>query len=137
MVCLVHIFASASQVNALVPFGVVPGTTQVRCNTRVRRRVVSPDGGARCHRHLSADASGTGQAVVLNQDVSPNSAENPAAPGGDASGRPAPEGFAGGIDGAVVGSATCHGRFSPCRRKSEANPPRSYMQAELPALWRG
>src|ERR1017187_7740356 len=76
------IFASASQVNAVVPFGAATGTTEVqvqyqgRASTSFTVTVVPAAIGI-----LSASSAGVGQALAVNQDGSLNSPLNPAAPG--------------------------------------------------------
>jgi uncharacterized protein (TIGR03437 family) len=76
------IFASDGQVNAIVPFGVAGATTQVQVQyqSQVSESLpltVVPTGiGV-----FSADSSGAGAAVVLNEDGSLNGPNRPAAPG--------------------------------------------------------
>jgi uncharacterized protein (TIGR03437 family) len=98
------IFSSAGQIDAVVPFGVAAG----RVEAQVRYQglgsapfpvtVVPAVSGI-----FSADASGAGQAMILNQDGSINSPALPAAPGSvvtlwaTGAGQTSP----GGIDGAV------------------------------------
>jgi uncharacterized protein (TIGR03437 family) len=101
------IFASASQVNSVVPFGVATGTTQVqvqyqgRASTSFTVTVVPAAIGI-----LSASSAGVGQALAVNQDGSLNSPLNPAAPGSivtflaTGAGQFSPAG----VDGAIVGA---------------------------------
>jgi uncharacterized protein (TIGR03437 family) len=76
------IWASANQVNAIAPFGIAGPTTQVQVQSqdRTSNTMVMPVADS-VPAIFSADGSGTGQAIVLNQDGSVNSADNPAAPG--------------------------------------------------------
>jgi uncharacterized protein (TIGR03437 family) len=102
------VFASDSQVNAIVPFGIAAGTTtqvQVQYQGQASASVpltVAPTGIG----IFSADSSGAGAAVVLNQDGSLNSPNQPAVPGSvvtlwaTGAGQLSPAG----IDGAVVGA---------------------------------
>ncbi len=77
------IYVSGSQINAIVPYEVVPGsmaTIQVDYQgqtmaTQTLPVVVTAPG------IFTADSSGTGEASVINQDGSLNSASNPARPG--------------------------------------------------------
>jgi uncharacterized protein (TIGR03437 family) len=99
------IFASASQVNAIVPFGVTAGTTEVQvqyqgqASQSVPMIVVPAAIGI-----FSLNSSGVGQAFARNQDGSLNSPFNPAAPGSvvtflaTGAGQLSPAG----VDGAVV-----------------------------------
>ena len=76
------IFASASQIDAVIPFGLAPGQRQVQvqygslASSAFPVTVVPAVSGI-----FSADASGTGQAIALNQDGSLNSPTVPAVPG--------------------------------------------------------
>jgi uncharacterized protein (TIGR03437 family) len=76
------IYASASQIDAVIPFGLATGQRQVQVqygslvSTAFPVTVVPSVSGI-----FSADASGTGQAIVLNQDGSLNSLNVPAIPG--------------------------------------------------------
>ena len=100
------IFASASQVNAVVPFGVAAGTTGVQvqyqgqASLSVPMIVVPAAVGI-----FSLNSSGVGQAFARNQDGSLNSPLNPAAPGSivtflaTGAGQWSPAG----VDGAIVG----------------------------------
>ena len=104
------LFASSGQVNAVVPFGVaaghhsgtgaIPGR-----NLRPLPVAVAPSAIG----IFSADASGVGPAILLNQDGSINSPDRPAAPDSVVTiwatgvGQFSPAG----IDGAVVGLDTC------------------------------
>src|ERR1035441_6061887 len=101
------IFASASQVNAVVPFGVAAGTTegqgqyQGQASLSLRSIVVPAAVGI-----FTVNSSGVGQAIALNQDGSPNSPLDPAAPGSAitllATG--AGQWLPAGVDGAIVGA---------------------------------
>ena len=99
------IYASAGQVNAVVPFGVAGATTQVQ--VQYQGQVSDPlpvNVAAAAIGIFSADSSGAGQAIILNQDGSINSSNNPAPPGSvvtlwaTGAGQFSPPG----IDGAVV-----------------------------------
>ena len=101
------IFASDGQVNAIVPFGMAAATTQVQVQYQGQASdsvplAVAPTGIG----IFSADSSGTGGAVVLNQDGSLNTPNQPAAPGSvvtlwaTGAGQLSPAG----VDGAVVGA---------------------------------
>jgi uncharacterized protein (TIGR03437 family) len=99
------IFASAGQIDAVVPFGVAAGRVQAQVQYQDLASapfpliVVPAVSGI-----FSADASGAGQAIILNQDGSLNSLGSPAAPGSvitlwaTGAGQLSPAG----IDGAVV-----------------------------------
>ena len=101
------IFASAGQVNAVVPFGAATGTMQLqvqyqgRATTSFPVTVVAAAIGI-----LSASSNGVGQAIAVNQDGSLNSPLNPAAPGSvvtflaTGAGQWSPAG----VDGAIVGA---------------------------------
>src|SRR5262249_33039785 len=73
------VWASQGQVNAVVPFGIINQTTQVQVQYQdhvsdsLNMAVAPPS-----PRIFSADGSGSGQAIVLNQDGSVNSANAPA-----------------------------------------------------------
>ncbi|MBS1859397.1 MAG: hypothetical protein JST11_28745 [Acidobacteria bacterium] len=75
-------YASDSQVNAIVPFGLSANSTQVtvqylgQASLPVSVPVAQATPGV-----FSSDGSGAGPAIVVNQDGSVNSAANPAAPG--------------------------------------------------------
>jgi uncharacterized protein (TIGR03437 family) len=76
------LFASSSQINAVVPFGVTGPTTPVEIlyqgqPTASSTVAVQPASPA----VFSFDRSGGGQGAILNQDGSPNSQTNPAARG--------------------------------------------------------
>ncbi len=99
------IFAGDSQVNAIVPFGVSGDTTEVQVQYQGLASATFPISVAPAVIGIfSADASGAGQAVMLNQDGSLNSPTNPAAPGSvvtfwaTGAGQLSPAG----VDGAVV-----------------------------------
>jgi len=76
------LFASSSQINAVVPFGVTGPTTQIQvvyqgqtmASTTVPVQAASPA-------LFALDATGGGPGAILNQDLSVNSETNPAAPG--------------------------------------------------------
>ncbi len=99
------IFASDSQVNAVVPFGVTASTTEVQVQYQGQASqslpmiVVPAAIGI-----FSLNSSGVGQAFARNQDGSLNSPSNPAAPGSVVTflatgvGQLSPTG----VDGAVV-----------------------------------
>jgi uncharacterized protein (TIGR03437 family) len=99
------IFASAGQIDAVVPFGVNSTTTQVQVQYQGKLSNSVPMTVAPANIGIfSADASGAGQALVLNQDGSINSPLLPAGPGSvvtfwaTGAGQLSPSG----IDGAVV-----------------------------------
>jgi uncharacterized protein (TIGR03437 family) len=99
------IFAGDGQVNAIVPFGVSGSTTQVQVQYQGLVSATFPMPVAPAVIGIfSADASGAGQAVLLNQDGSLNSPTNPALPGSVVTlwatgvGQLSPAG----VDGAVV-----------------------------------
>ena len=76
------LFASSTQINAVVPFGVTGPTTEVQVlqegNTVASTTVaVQPSSPAL----FAFNASGGGQGAILNHDLSVNSRTNPAAPG--------------------------------------------------------
>jgi uncharacterized protein (TIGR03437 family) len=73
------VWASQGQVNAVVPFGIVNQTAQVQVQYQDHvsdplNMAVAPSSPG----IFSADGSGSGQAIVLNQDGSVNSANAPA-----------------------------------------------------------
>lgn len=76
------LYASSSQINTVVPFGVTGTTTQVQvvyqgqntASTTVPVQSASPA-------VFSMNSDGGGQGAILNQDGSVNSQSNPAAPG--------------------------------------------------------
>jgi uncharacterized protein (TIGR03437 family) len=76
------IFASSGQIDAVVPFGVVSTTTLVQVRYQSKISAVFPMTVVPAAMGIfSADGSGTGPAIVLNQDGSINSQLLPAAPG--------------------------------------------------------
>jgi uncharacterized protein (TIGR03437 family) len=99
------VFASATQINAVVPFGLTADTTQVQVVNQgqtsdpVAMTVTTSTPGI-----FSSDASGSGQGAILNQDNSVNSPDHPAMPGSivtvwaTGAGQLSPPG----IDGSVV-----------------------------------
>ena len=95
------ISASAGQVNAVVPFGVAVGTAQIQVQYQGLFSAPFPVTVASAAIEILSSA---GQAIVVNQDGSPNSPLNPAAPGSvvtllaSGAGQLSP----GGIDGAIV-----------------------------------
>ena len=100
------IFASASQVNAVVPFGVTAGTTGVQVQYQGQASLSQPMIVVTAAIGIfSLDSSGVGQAFARNQDGSLNSPLNPAAPGSivtflaTGAGQWSPAG----VDGAIVG----------------------------------
>ena len=101
------IFASDGQVNAVVPFGMAAATTQVQVQYKGQASEAFPLTVAQSTIGIfSTDSTGAGAAVVLNQDGSLNSPNNPAAAGSvvtlwaTGAGQLSPAG----IDGAVVGA---------------------------------
>jgi len=101
------IYAANGQVSAFVPFGVAGRTvTEMRVEYRgvqsppVFVRVLASVPGL-----FTANASGSGQGAILNQDGTPNSVANPAAPGdvvvlfGSGAGQTDPPG----VDGRLAG----------------------------------
>jgi uncharacterized protein (TIGR03437 family) len=76
------LFASSSQINAVVPFGVTGSTTQVQvvyqgqpmASTTVPVQAASPA-------LFALNTNGGGPGAILNQDGSVNSSKNPASPG--------------------------------------------------------
>ncbi len=76
------LYASTGQINAVVPFGVTGSTTQVQVQYQGQASDPFPMNVAAATPGIfSADASGSGQAVILNQDGSLNSPDNPAPAG--------------------------------------------------------
>jgi uncharacterized protein (TIGR03437 family) len=76
------IFASAGQIDAVVPFGVATGRVQAQAQYQGMASALFPVTVAPAVIGIfSADASGTGQAIVLNQDGGINSPDNPASSG--------------------------------------------------------
>jgi uncharacterized protein (TIGR03437 family) len=76
-------FANWNQLNVLVPNGLEPGkTAQVRVDVQgVRGQTQAMSIAAASPGIFTMNGAGTGQAVVINQDGTINSAGNPAAPG--------------------------------------------------------
>ena len=76
------IFASDTQVNAVVPFGVTGATTQVQVRYQNEPSEPFPVTLLPANPGIfSAGGYGSGQAVLLNQDGSINSPDNAASPG--------------------------------------------------------
>src|SRR5664280_2464725 len=76
------IFASAGQIDAVVPFGVATGRVQAQAQYQGLASALFPVTVAPAVSGIfSADASGTGQAIVLNQDGGITSPDNPASSG--------------------------------------------------------
>jgi uncharacterized protein (TIGR03437 family) len=76
------IFASAGQIDAVVPFGVATGRVQAQVEYQGLASAIFPVTVAPAVIGIfSADASGTGQTIVLNQDGGINSPDNPASSG--------------------------------------------------------
>jgi uncharacterized protein (TIGR03437 family) len=76
------VFASSGQIDAIVPFGVSKGSTEVQVLYQGQSSASYPVTVADSDPAVfSADSSGAGQAVLLNEDGSPNSLRNPAKPG--------------------------------------------------------
>ena len=101
------IFASASQVNAVVPFSVAAGTTGVQVQYQGQASLSQPMIVVTAAIGIfSLDSSGVGQAFARNQDGRLNSPLNPAAPGSvvtflaTGAGQWSPDG----VDGAIVGA---------------------------------
>jgi uncharacterized protein (TIGR03437 family) len=76
------IFASVGQIDAVVPFGAAAGKVQAMVQYQGLTSAAFPVTVVPAVSGIfSADASGVGQAIVLNQDGSINSPGSPAAPG--------------------------------------------------------
>jgi uncharacterized protein (TIGR03437 family) len=76
------LWASANQINAVVPFGLSSQTTQVQVQFQgLSSDICSMPVAASSPGVFSLDGSGTGQAAALNQDGSINSISRPAAAG--------------------------------------------------------
>ncbi|HTS64672.1 MAG TPA: hypothetical protein VMH28_21765 [Candidatus Acidoferrales bacterium] len=76
------VWASAGQVNAIVPFGVSAQTTQVQVQFQGQTSdMFSVPVAPTAPGVFSIDGSGTGQAIALNQDGTTNSDAQPAAAG--------------------------------------------------------
>jgi len=76
------VYASPSQVSAIVPLGISADTTQVQVEYAGQLSNVLPlPVAAATPGIFTADSSGTGQAAALNQDYNLNSSDNPAAAG--------------------------------------------------------
>jgi len=76
------IYASGSQLNAVVPFGIANKTTQVQVvYAGQASNAFSMNVSAATPGVFTSDGSGSGQAAALNQDYSINSSGNPAAQG--------------------------------------------------------
>jgi uncharacterized protein (TIGR03437 family) len=76
------VYASPAQTSVVVPFGVTGQSVQVvvQSQNQTAAPVTQPLTAA-APGLFTADASGQGQAAALNQNLQPNSAANPAAPG--------------------------------------------------------
>ena len=75
-------YASANQVNAVVPFGVSPTSTDVQVAFQGQTSAPFTMAVAPSQPGIfAADGSGAGQGLIFNQDGTANSAVNPAAPG--------------------------------------------------------
>lgn len=73
------VWAGASQVNAIVPFGVSGPVTQVQVQYQGQPSVTVPMAVWPAHPAVfTLDGSGAGQAIMVNQDGSINSAQTPA-----------------------------------------------------------
>ena len=93
------IFASAGQIDAIVPAGTSTDHVEVQVQYQGQASAAFPMALAPATVGIfSADCSGTGQANVQNQDGTSNSADNPAAPGSvvtlwaTGAGQPSPSG---------------------------------------------
>ena len=76
------LFASSSQINTIVPFGVSGNSVQVQVVYQGQPKAsVSVPVQAASPAVFALDGSGGGQGAILNQDGSVNSQSNPAAPG--------------------------------------------------------
>ncbi len=76
------VYAGATQVSAIVPFGSLSNTSQVRVQYQGQTSATFPVSVAPATPGLfSADSSGSGQALATNQDGSVNSGVNPAPAG--------------------------------------------------------
>ena len=134
------IFASASQVNAVVPFGATTGTTQVQVqyqgqdSTSFPVTVVAAAIGI-----LSASSNGVGQAVAVNQDGTPNSPLNPATPGSvvtflaTGAGQWSPAG----VDGEIVGSGDLPRPILPVRALVGGQPAEVQYAGGAPGIVEG
>jgi len=110
------IYASGTQTSAVVPFGITSATTQVQVQYRGQTSAPFPVNVlATAPGIISADSSGTGQALVVNQNGSLNSADSPAPPGSvlvfyaTGGGQTSPAG----IDGAVADAANLPAPVAP------------------------
>ena len=73
------VWAGANQVNAIVPFGVSGPVTQVQVQYQGQPSITIPMAIWPAHPAIfTLDGSGAGQAIMLNQDGSINSAKDPA-----------------------------------------------------------
>jgi uncharacterized protein (TIGR03437 family) len=76
------IYASPAQTSVVVPFGVIGQSVQVSVQSQNQTAApMTMPVAAAAPGLFTADASGHGQAAALNQNLQPNSALNPAAPG--------------------------------------------------------
>jgi uncharacterized protein (TIGR03437 family) len=76
------VYTSSGQVSAVVPFNVSGQSTQVQVEFQGQASEPFAVPVAPTYPGIfSADGSGSGQGLIINQDGSLNSAENPAAPG--------------------------------------------------------
>ncbi len=76
------VYTSSGQVSAVVPFGVTSSTTQVQIEFQGQASEPFTVPIAPTYPGIfSADGSGSGQALILNQDGNLNAPDNPAAPG--------------------------------------------------------
>ena len=75
-------YAGTNQVNAIVPFGLSSGSTQVRVEYRGESSdPISVPVAPSIPGVFAADGSGGGQGIIVNQDGTINSADNPAPAG--------------------------------------------------------
>lgn len=76
------IYSDASQVNAIVPFGLdLSGTAQVEIQKGLSSSQIRVPVSVATPAIFTLNETGTGPGAILNQDYSVNSAANPAAPG--------------------------------------------------------
>jgi len=112
------VYASPTQVNAIVPFGVSGDSTQIAVEYQGQAAVAASVAVAPASPAIfSADGSGAGQAIAINQDGTVNSPDNPAAAGS-----------------VVVLYATGAGLLSPSAQDGEVVSADNLPQPVLPVL---
>jgi uncharacterized protein (TIGR03437 family) len=134
------VFTSATQVNVLAPFGLATAVTQVQvvyqgqASDSFAMPVTAATPGV-----FSADTSGTGPGIILNQDNSINSADNPAPPGSvitlwaTGAGQLSPPG----VDGSVVSGGSLPTPVLPVSAQIGGQPAQVFYAGGAPGIVEG